>query len=202
MKKIKKYYPLIVGLVLLLSVAAYGTRAYFSDSTSEDAGIKLTLGNIDVEGGSEEWVYSDKTQLKIDEKGTGAEKKTYVSNVKPGDSFTKTFIFKNKSSLNTTFKFSQNLSNADKGPFNVSLDVIEVNDKKVDKISLETITEADSNVYDMKGYESVKVNLTVTVDSNSENVAKFNDNGTNVLNDDEKMLDLLEKGIEVNLTQE
>src|SRR5690606_13237797 len=118
MKNIKKYYPLIVGLVLLISVAAYGTRAYFSDSTSQEAGIELKLGNVVIKGKSSNWIYNAKNandnQLKDKDgeslTGTEFSNEETFTNVKPGDSFTKTFTFTNESTLNSTFHFSENIN--------------------------------------------------------------------------------------------
>lgn len=108
MKKIKKFYPLIVGLVLLISVAAYGTRAFFSDSTKEDAGIELTLGDVEITPKGKEWKYITNTETKNtvlknngdtnfdpSNMGTNIE----ITDARPGDSFSKEFEFENTGSL-------------------------------------------------------------------------------------------------------
>src|SRR5690606_16398859 len=100
MKNIKKYYPLIVGLVLLISVAAYGTRAYFTDSTKEDAGIDLILGDVDITTDTtQNWMYvpiGEKNEnLKNNENEIGTSNelgdKVLLTDARPGDSFSKIF---------------------------------------------------------------------------------------------------------------
>ncbi|WP_188204854.1 hypothetical protein [Desemzia incerta] len=137
MKNIKKFYPLIVGLVFLISVAAYGTRAYFSDSTSEDAGINLTLGNVDVTSDSESWVYATESQnnnmvvegaetksgtkstVKVDSNEQKLLKFVDITNARPGDSFSKKFTFTNTGSLDQVLTFDSKDNKTD-GIFVVS----------------------------------------------------------------------------------
>ncbi|SFQ03876.1 hypothetical protein SAMN04488506_0419 [Desemzia incerta] len=137
MKNIKKFYPLIVGLVLLISVAAYGTRAYFSDSTSEDAGINLTLGNVDITARSGDWIYiPDVENEQLTASGTtsigetikdknnfGKEdniaKGVVLKNARPGDAFKKTFTFENTGSLDQVLTFDSKDNKTD-GIFVVS----------------------------------------------------------------------------------
>ncbi|WHZ31995.1 hypothetical protein QNK01_11180 [Desemzia incerta] len=137
MKNIKKYYPLIVGLVLLISVAAYGTRAYFSDSTKEDAGIDLTLGNVDVTSSSESWMYATesknnnmsvkgaekesdtKSTVKVETNKQELLKFVDITNTRPGDSFSKKFTFKNTGSLDQVLTFDSKDNKTD-GIFVVS----------------------------------------------------------------------------------
>lgn len=179
MKKIKKYFPLIIGLVLLLSVAAYGTRAYFTDSTTQKAGIELKLGNVDIESHSTEWT--------IDQKGTknkvGQEVKngnTYVTNAKPGDSFSRTFTFKNNSSLKTKFKMTQNITAVDektKTAFDVNLKLLKgkYNNMEYSDINLTNKTYSSNlntiggNEIVLNGKEEGKILLTIAVKEDSEN---------------------------------
>ncbi|MFL2105888.1 hypothetical protein [Desemzia sp. FAM 23991] len=133
MNKIKKLYPLIVGVVLLVSVAAYGTRAYFSDSTNLDSNIELTLGDVNINSDSSQvWKYAPleeayNDQLK-DEIGatlitetTTLEKSEQIMNVRPGDAFTKDYKFTNEGSLSQkiSFKSNKNDLNNDDSIFNV-----------------------------------------------------------------------------------
>ncbi|MFL2133078.1 hypothetical protein [Desemzia sp. FAM 24101] len=209
MNKIKKYYPLIVGLVLLISVAAYGTRAYFSDSTSQEAGIKLTLGDVKIKGESFNWVYNSKgindNQLK-DSKGNLIDKTKLTStadftNVKPGDSFTKKFKFTNDSSLKTTFSFEEKISAAvDNSPYNINFKVIETIDQQGSKhdVSIEDISN-QQNVYTLQGQESATVELTLTVDS--ESMDNTYNSGSNEFINDNDVLDLMKESIIVKLDQ-
>ncbi|MFL2100880.1 hypothetical protein [Desemzia sp. FAM 23989] len=124
MKKIKKYFPLIIGLLLLLSVAAYGTRAYFSDSTSQEAGIELTLGDVDVEGTPGTWKYNQFNTEEHNDKIVivGAETEpdfadlgteVTIKNARPGDSFSKVFTFKNTGTLDQKLAFTTTNNNKD-----------------------------------------------------------------------------------------
>lgn len=165
MKKIKKYYPLIVGLVLLVSVAAYGTRAYFSDSTSQEAGIELQLGNIHVTGTSESWKYisTDKDinsdlRTEDDQEVTNDDlgKNIKLKHVRPGDSFEKTFIFKNEGSLTQVLSF-ENLT-ASTEFFNVAW--------------------SQNGTVELAPNKTSEVTMTVTVPNTIESVA-FSEDGAN-----------------------
>lgn len=97
--------PLLLGILLLISAAAYGTRAYFTDSATEQANIKLNLGTLSIKSNSENWNYNnaDKDQVSAVKDGNS------YSNVSSGDTFTKHFSFKNEGSLNAYVKITQNL---------------------------------------------------------------------------------------------
>lgn len=209
MEKIKKFYPLIVGLVLLISVAAYGTRAYFSDSTTQEAGIELRLGNVDIKGDSSGWTYNSKgsndNQLK-DKDGTLVSGTKFngietFTNVKPGDSFTKSFTFTNKSTLNSTFSFNENITNDNSGfPYNVEFVVKSAKNydgKVYENIPYQTIESLQNN-HTLKGGESVIVAMTLTVDGvnidNQYNSASNKFTKNNVLN-------LMSNNITVKLDQ-
>lgn len=209
MNKIKKFYPLIVGLVLLISVAAYGTRAYFSDSTSQEAGIELTLGDVKIKSERSNWVYNNKgindNQLK-DSKGnlidtTNLTNTEVFTNVKPGDSFTKKFKFTNDSSLKTTFSFEEKISDAvANSPYKVNFKVIETIDQQGSKhnVSIEDINH-QQNSYTLQGQESATVELTLTVDT-LPTVNKYNSGSNEFINDND-VLDLMNKSIIVKLDQ-
>ena len=47
--KKKKQLPLLLLALLFITTAAYGTRAYFTDQATQNAGIKLTLGNLSID---------------------------------------------------------------------------------------------------------------------------------------------------------
>ena len=180
MKIIKKYYPLIVGLVLLISVAAYGTRAYFSDSTSQEAGIELTLGNVHVTGSSNEWFYNieqgdhinhdlsvegkaekDDTKSKIDVKAVNEKLDKFVDikNARPGDSFKKTFTFTNKGTLSQNLTFKS--INRNKGYGNNSIFDI----KWVDESNTSVFNNDDINDYTvtLEKEDSITATMIVTV---------------------------------------
>lgn len=122
----KKVLPLLLAGVLLLSAGAYGTRAYFTDSADQEVGIKLTLGDLEITSNTEvAWAYApekgnddvldsydindqlivinkDNVTLTIPTDFSDSYElasKITVSNVRPGDAFTRKFTFKNTGSL-------------------------------------------------------------------------------------------------------
>ncbi|MGE7367100.1 hypothetical protein ACQKKE_10815 [Desemzia incerta] len=210
MKNIKKFYPLIVGLVLLISVAAYGTRAYFSDSTKEDAGIELKLGHVEIESFSTPWTINEKgTNNKVGK--TVIDGKTYINKAKPGDSFSKTFTFTNKSSLKTKFKMTQNITTIDKKTstaFDVSLKLakgkynnIEYPEVKITNPSYSSTIKNPENPKEtiheilLEGKEQGNFVLTVSVKDQGE----VNDYNRAPESADAFVLDLLNEMIEVEL---
>lgn len=155
MQKTKKYFPLIVGLVVLLSVAAYGTRAYFSDSTGEQAGIELTLGDIDVTTEHGLWMYDTETSeqnANLEEGGNpvkgkelnGSEVK--LTHARPGDTFSKVFTFKNTGSLDQVLTFSPSNNNSN-SIFKITWDTTKLDNNN----ALVAVTES----VDVKMYVSV-----------------------------------------------
>ena len=171
MKNIKKLYPLIVGLVLLISVAAYGTRAYFSDSTKEDAGIDLTLGDVEITPEGENWQYitnkeSINTNLKNkDGKEFNSSKmgtKIALIDARPGDSFSKIFKFKNTGSLLqlVTFETTKNAPSI----FKVTWEKINNDTKEVGG----ELSKNDSFELESEGTMSLKMTVSVTLDEGNE----------------------------------
>lgn len=210
MKNIKKFYPLIVGLVLLISVAAYGTRAYFSDSTSEEANIKLTLGRIDIESNPTVWGYKPETKENTQLKNAEGKKittnnlteKLEVENVRPGDAFIKEFTFTNNSNLDAKVSIKQNITAAQNGIFDVSLISKEVKggvfSENKELVNKDVPQEFNGENIVLKGNEEATVTLKVSVrtDLTDEQEKNFN------LTDKKVVLDLLEKNMEVELVQD
>lgn len=192
MKNIKKFYPLIVGLVLLVSVAAYGTRAFFTDSTKEDAGIELQLGNIDIESKAGNWIYNSTgqqdNQLKDENDKVLIGKEFSASesftNVKPGDSFSKTFTFKNTSSLKSVFSFEETVSAAVKKPFDVNY----------------TVEDKYKTAHVLNGEESVDVTMIINIPTDTD-VNKFNSGNEKDFLANSNIMDLMSKSITVKLEQ-
>lgn len=211
MKNIKKFYPLIVGLVLLISVAAYGTRAYFSDSTKQDSGIKLQLGSVDISSSSEQWIYKPTSgrsneELLVKQDGVFVRttnfndlklEQTEIKNVLPGDSFSKVFTFENKSTLETQIKFNEEFTEKGNDRYAITLTVIDANGGTLNSIS--TIKGQDfkgpySNpAIPLIGGEKAKLALTITVQEGEQKK-----NGEDVL---PESIDLLKKFITVELNQ-
>lgn len=99
--KNKKQLPLLLLALLFITAAAYGTRAYFTDDASQEADIKLTLGNLDIENVESKWVYKGEGNTTLGySDGTKIPNAEDIKNVQPGDSFKRTFKFINNGSLN------------------------------------------------------------------------------------------------------
>lgn len=185
MKKIKKYYPLIVGLVLLISVAAYGTRAYFTDSTKQEAGIDLQLGTIDVTATGNNWQYvsigeNENNQLKLagkkefDSKNLG--KDIALTDARPGDKFERVFNFKNTGTLDQVLTFDS--SDKTIGIFQVSWELSEnFNTKSI------TLNANEEKVV------TAKMIITVTTEENYQFEAKDSANSTTKTNDINKLVE-------------
>ncbi|MEK6189960.1 MAG: CalY family protein, partial [Carnobacterium alterfunditum] len=96
----RKKLPLLLGALLVISVAAYGTRAYFSDSTKQQANIELELGNVEITTEETAWTSkSSNTESELFTLENGTQKYTSLTNVKPGDAFTRKYTIKNTGSL-------------------------------------------------------------------------------------------------------
>ncbi|MER2002350.1 MAG: hypothetical protein ABS862_06980 [Carnobacterium inhibens] len=114
----RKKLPLLLGALLIISVAAYGTRAYFSDSAQMQGNIQLSLGDVDIStDGTTSWIYKPLqvtgTSLdKNDSLGATVESDGSIKNaenitsVRPGDSFTRTYSIKNNGSLDVKVKLT------------------------------------------------------------------------------------------------
>lgn len=159
----RKKLPLLLGALLIISVAAYGTRAYFSDSASLQGDIQLSLGDVNISTDStKSWKYepiaitetdldkNDNLGATVESDGS-IEDATNIINVRPGDSFTRTYIIENTGSLdvdvnlesaNTPIPLTliENVNNQPDGPFTINIKDLEGNfvlegkkDGKVDK---------------------------------------------------------------------
>lgn len=94
-----KKLPLLLGTLLIISVAAYGTRAYFSDSTNQQANIELKLGNVEITTKESKWNVINGTELESSIVMKDDQQYTSFTNVKPGDSFTRKYTIENTGSL-------------------------------------------------------------------------------------------------------
>lgn len=210
MKNIKKYYPLIVGLVLLISVAAYGTRAYFSDSTKQDAGIELQLGKVKVTGDPGNWNYNNtgKNDNQLRDKtgkllsGKNLNPKETLTNVKPGDSFSKIFTFTNESSLITTFNFTEDILEAEKGIFDIKYEVV-AKDEAGNPHSIKIEDLKKNNSLQLQGNESAEVTMILEVQSTDDEkyMNTFNSGNEEFFQDSSNIIDLMGKTIKVDLKQ-
>ncbi|WP_277631232.1 SipW-dependent-type signal peptide-containing protein [Atopococcus tabaci] len=54
--------PLILAALLTLALVAYGTFACFTDTATQNAGLQLTLGNVDIKTNPTKWKYESVTE--------------------------------------------------------------------------------------------------------------------------------------------
>lgn len=192
--------PLLLGILLLISAAAYGTRAYFTDSATEQAGIELMLGNLKIESKSTGWEYNNLGQAKPEIQGEG---KVLYTNVSGGDSFTKNFIFENTGSLKAVIKLREqdvvkqpdanHLSTDGKvysyaeGPYDIK--ITSNNRKFMDLVAGIEIVPDDT------------IDIKMEISLNPELDNTYNKNGKNGNDLDTIALGLLGKNVTVELTE-
>ncbi|WP_035052120.1 hypothetical protein [Carnobacterium pleistocenium] len=200
----RKKLPLLLGALLIISVAAYGTRAYFSDSSTVQGDIQLSLGNVDIKTSDTEWAYSSIAGTNVENQvikenngdlgetiiasNTSGNDAISYTNVRPGDSFTKTYTLENSGSLEATvniesdFDFSilDNKSYSD-GPFS-----IKVNDLK--------------DTYTLKRNESKNFTVIITVDPDLV-TNEFNKGNSSFVPNNKITVDYLEKAFTINAVQ-
>lgn len=106
----RKKLPLLLGALLIISVAAYGTRAYFSDSAQMQGNIELELGDVKIISEAGEWTPAPMDASKNTDKEVNVNLDSSViidgelsgkeyTNVRPGDSFTRVYTITNTGSL-------------------------------------------------------------------------------------------------------
>jgi len=192
--KKKKQLPLLLLALLFITTAAYGTRAYFSDDASQDAGIKLTLGNLDIKEKSVVWEYTtaeSKKNKKISVgvvEGTEIKNPADIQNVQPGDEFTGTFTFENTGTLDQVVTAVNTLETLNEGivKFDVN-DQILVTKPDGSKV-------AESNEVTAEPGQLIKIKVVATVGTTE------NDNTYNTI-DKKVAVDAIEKTITVNAVQ-
>jgi hypothetical protein len=154
--KKKKQLPLLLLALLFITTAAYGTRAYFTDQATQNSNIKLTLGTLNIDSDDASWYY----------KGLGNSTLGYtpdmlisteeISKVQPGDSFIKTFKFKNNGSLTQEVKITNDFIVNDE-PFVVSVNNLKINDSNPVQSDYYTLTAGDTI--------SIDVTISVPIDT-------------------------------------
>ncbi|MER2173222.1 MAG: TasA family protein [Carnobacterium sp.] len=178
-----KKLPLLLGTLLIISVAAYGTRAYFSDSRTQQANIVLELGNVEISTEDSEWIPTT-TGTDLKKLGKDEITKNYsFKNVKPGDFFTRQYTIKNTGSLDTkvTLEYS--------GKMNPAIDPLNLDLVTQDQINGEHPIKGTPFIITIKDFKNnlvLKANsgvdskttytVVITVDKNAS--ADFNINAT------------------------
>ncbi|MDE1548350.1 hypothetical protein [Jeotgalibaca caeni] len=138
----KKSLPLLLLALLMISVGAYGTRAYFSDSAVEKADIKLVLGDLDIESTSDKvWTYSGVN------KTIGTNGKTFdetaskeIKYVQPGDVFKREFTFENTGTLHQIVSTKNTIKKLGDELFTVNLTGELVDHKSIELAPLTSTT--------------------------------------------------------------
>ncbi|WP_028274511.1 SipW-dependent-type signal peptide-containing protein [Atopococcus tabaci] len=187
--------PLILAALLTLALVAYGTFAYFTDNAQQKAGLKLTLGSVQVEGSKADWIQTS-NNTEVEENQTVNSNNTEFRKVLPGDEFTNTFTFTNDGDNKVKItELTDNLTK-DVGPFNVTVNeprrVVsdgDPSDSSEIKVN-DTLEPGEKFAY--KVTVSVKTNLTSGQEINYYN---------NPANTEDRILDLLEDTISVTVEQ-
>lgn len=155
----KKSLPLLLLALLMISVGAYGTRAYFSDSAEQNGDIKLVLGELSVSFDAKEWKYTgDSEDIKIVGHKDKITQGTTVENVKPGDRFTREITLRNDGDLNQKVVVT-NLFDTSDTRYDLS---IESNYLSSVKIKNPKLNESSPVLY-LKPNEEVKATITVEI---------------------------------------
>ncbi|WP_373471093.1 TasA family protein [Carnobacterium alterfunditum] len=190
----RKKLPLLLGALLIISVAAYGTRAYFSDSAEQQANIALELGNVNISASEgQNWKYTPLTSGGNLDTGNAKNTKlgatletdnsiidaTTISKVRPGDSFVRTFKFKNDGSLDVKIDLESNI------PSGVSPFVVDIKDLN----STEILPAGSTKEY------IVSITVPLTVGN------EFNDNQAVGLSRDKIAVDYINSNLTVKAVQ-
>lgn len=206
----RKKLPLLLGALLIISVAAYGTRAYFSDSATQQADIQLSLGNLDIESVDSKWIYTPENDNVNSALLAGGSPVTInmditpdaknITNVQPGDQFERIFKFKNEGSLEQVVTVNNTVSSVESSIFKVDFKRIEANE--------DASTNENTAKIKKDGFVRYKMIISVKTDndfndSHNTKVAKSIENDTifSALSNDKNAETLLENAITVTAKQ-
>lgn len=205
-----KKLPLLLGTLLIISVAAYGTRAYFSDSRTQQANIELVLGDVEISTDkTKEWEYTpletgfnlDASEAKNKRLGKSKQDANVVyTNVRPGDSFTREYVIENTGSLDVKvgLDYSGQFSQS---PLPNKLEGAEINIPNIEVENtpfLISISGLQTNfTLEPKGTE--KYIVTITVDEEANNDFNINNKKTDDL--DKFTSDFLEETLSIKAVQ-
>ncbi|MEK4947740.1 hypothetical protein [Carnobacterium sp. FSL W8-0810] len=206
----RKKLPLLLGALLIISVAAYGTRAYFSDSAKQQANIELELGDVEISTDkTKEWKYTpletginlDATEAKNKKLGKSKQDANVVyTNVRPGDSFTREYVIENTGSLDVKvgLEYSGQLVQS---PLPIKLEGAEINVSNIkveDTPFLISISGLQTN-FTLKPKGTEKYTVTITVDEQANN--DFNINNKKSADLDKFTSDFLEETLSIKAVQ-
>lgn len=183
-KNNKKMLPLLLLALFMISIGAYGTRAYFTDNTSQKGDIKITMGHLDIENGeTETWEYSGENLL-LKGKDINFHEVQYVQ---PGDTFTKSFNFENTGNLYQTVTIKTDfIEEIENSPFELELNIIGNDENNM------TVTLAPEE----------KVTAVLSIEVPKDLPGKHNESTSyNVENYEMFTLDLIEKNVIAEASQ-
>ncbi|MEG2289838.1 MAG: TasA family protein [Clostridium sp.] len=199
MKK-KKVISLLIASVLVVG-GAVGTYAWFTDSEIASANLVINTGTlkIDKDTASDNWVVSDGNNSEIENK---SETNNYT-NVRPGDSFERTFTIQNTGSLSQTITVDPMTPDE----FKVALktygdDAANKNFKGIENIlTLDAITVEGGNILEKGQTKIFKIKVTL----NGKETTNL-ENNIDLINWENKKIDLTQllkdlKFITVDATQ-
>ena len=207
-----KKLPILLGTLLIISVAAYGTRAYFSDSASQQADIKLELGNIDINSVEKDWFYTPERGIAnsvLMGKTTGVvsgmeitkEEAQNITNVQPGDQFTRIFTFENVGTLEQNVTVNNVVNNDVKSIFNATFIRVD-NDGKDLLEQGTTVTLKPNEFVNYKMVISVKTDNSFNSTHNrAGNVTAEDKHKLNAIGNDDAATSIIQNAVEVTAEQ-
>lgn len=205
----RKKLPLLLGALLIISVAAYGTRAYFSDSATQQADIKLELGNLDIESVDSDWYYTPEggninsvlfAGVDTVENKMKIEASNDIKNVQPGDQFTRNFTFKNEGSLVQNVTVNNVLNNDVNSIFNATF--IRVESDGTDSSDQGTVTLNPTDSVNYKMVISVKTDSSFNPTHNRVgNDAAEGKHILNAISNDDVTTSIIKSVVEVTAEQ-
>lgn len=205
-----KKLPILLGTLLIISVAAYGTRAYFSDSASQQADIKLELGNIDINSVEKDWFYTPERGIAnsvLMGKTTGVvsgmeitkQEALNITNVQPGDQFTRIFTFENVGTLEQKVTVDNTVLSDPSSIFDVKLEQVDNSGNVVGK---EITTIKNNEFLNYKMTISVKTEDSFDATHNQKNGKVLTGSPIfNALADDKVTTDIIENAVNVTANQ-
>lgn len=173
--------PLLLAALLTLSLIIYGSFAYFSDEAKQNADLEIELGNVNLQSIEDEgWKpflgdNEDYSHITVNHSDTELPNTTKISNARPGDRFTRDFIFKNSGTLDAQIEINTNLGSY--GLISVTVEDI----KKDDNSNMDVFQNNKIMPFSLEEGEQVTVTLGVEILSNTSlddslSLVEYNEN--------------------------
>lgn len=196
-KRKSNRYSILMLALIFIGFATYGTYAYFTDSTSIGADIKLSTGTVSLgQESSSDWKYQPLTGRAKNVKIVKSNTSNTFSNLQPGDSYVMTKTVEYTGSLDAEVSYQDSTKVYDdvkaKG-FDLAISVVKLN-------SDQTTTNLHGKTVDINPKEKIAVTFTVSVPIND--TEKYNmDTGSYLQrNNGKTSLNLAEIGDAVTIT--